>query len=390
MKAAGLRESAAGAWQGLGRAVRVFAAVAASAGLVGLAGCASDRPKPVALENLAGKPTLSVAWSARAGGVDFPLRPSVAGDRIASVDADGAAVVRRLDTGAEVWRASAGSKVSAGAGFDGTRMAVVTRSNELLVLRDGKVQWRKRLGSKVSTAPLVAGERVFVMGVDRGVDAFDAEDGRYLWRYARPSDALTLSQAGVLSSYQDTLLIGQGARLTGLDPTRGTVRWEVALATPRGTNEVERLADLVGPPARVDTVVCARAFQSAVGCADVSRASLLWSRNTGGTEAVAADARMVVGADGSDRLSGWRRETGELAWNHERLLNRGLSGGVSDGKVVVFGDSQGYVHVFAPDDGRTLARGETDGSAVIGTPILRDGRVIVSTRKGGLYALRLP
>jgi len=46
------------------------------------------------------------------------------------------------------------------------------------------------------------------------------------------------------------LLVGQGQRLTGVDPLRGSVRWEVPLANPRGTNEVERVADLVGPLSR--------------------------------------------------------------------------------------------------------------------------------------------
>jgi outer membrane protein assembly factor BamB len=43
----------------------------------------------------------------------------------------------------------------------------------------------------VVTAPLVAGERVFVVGVDRSVQAFDAATGRLLWVMRRPGDALT-------------------------------------------------------------------------------------------------------------------------------------------------------------------------------------------------------
>ena len=87
-------------------------------------------------------------------------------------------------------------------------------------------------------------------------------------------------------------------RLAGVDPLRGSVQWEVAMASPRGTNEVERLADLVGPPLRIGDTVCARAFQSAVACADVSRGALLWSRNVGGIRAIGGDAERVVGRIG--------------------------------------------------------------------------------------------
>jgi outer membrane protein assembly factor BamB len=50
----------------------------------------------------------------------------------------------------------------------------------------GREFWRKRVPSSVVTPPLVAGERVFVMGVDRAVHAFDAIDGRRLWTSAAP------------------------------------------------------------------------------------------------------------------------------------------------------------------------------------------------------------
>ena len=140
-----------------------------------------------------------------------------------------------------------------------------------MVFDAGKLLWRQRVPSRVVTPPLVAGERVFVMSVDRVVHAFDVLDGRRLWTLQRPGDALTLSQAGVIAAYKNTLLVGQGPRLAALDPLRGTLQWEVPMASPRGTNEVERLADLLGPALRLGDKVCARAFQSAVACVDASR-----------------------------------------------------------------------------------------------------------------------
>ena len=151
---------------------------------------------------------------------------------------------------------------------------MVTSDNELVTFEGSKELWREQLKSRVSTAPLVAGERVFVMGVDRAVHAFDAKDGKRLWTLQRPGEALTLPQTGVLAAFKDTLIAGQGPRLAGIDPTRGTLRWEVPVASPRGTNEVERLADLVGPArARWATRLCARSFQAAVGCVDADDAA---------------------------------------------------------------------------------------------------------------------
>jgi outer membrane protein assembly factor BamB len=74
-----------------------------------------------------------------------------------------------------------------------------------------------------------------------------------------------------------------------VDPLRGTLRWEVPVSNPRGTNEVERLADLIGPVTRLGDTLCVRAFQSSVGCVDAVRGSLLWSRHAGGINAIGGD-----------------------------------------------------------------------------------------------------
>src|SRR5207244_3612237 len=142
------------------------------------------------------------------------------------------------ETGAEVWRGNAGAPLAAGVGSDGRYAAVVTRDNEVVAFDNGKTIWHARVPSRGITPPFVAGERVFVMTIDRVVHAFDAVDGRRLWTLQRPGDALTLAQAGVVTSYRDSLLVGQGVRMAAVDPLRGTLRWEVPLASPRGTNEV--------------------------------------------------------------------------------------------------------------------------------------------------------
>jgi outer membrane protein assembly factor BamB len=260
------------------------------------------------------------------------------------------------------------------------------------VLDQGAKLWSTRLASRTTTAPLVAGERVFVLGVDRVVHAFDALDGRRLWAVQRPGEALTLAQPGVLAAYRNTLVAGIGALLTGIDPTTGSVRWEVPLTVPRGTNEVERLNDLVGPALRLGDQFCARAFQTAVGCVAIAgpdRASLRWSRLAGGQQAIGGDADYLFGADGSDRLSAWKTPGGELAWSNERLLYRGLSAPLSLGKAVVFGDADGQVHFLDRAEGRTLQRLPTDGSAVVGQPVLSNGTMLVVTRNGGLFAFRI-
>jgi outer membrane protein assembly factor BamB len=367
---------------------RVFF-VAAAAAVVALGACSSsDKPKPTPLEPVAQQLLARIVWTQRLGTTPLPLAAVARGGQFVVAAGDGTVAAYRAADGTPVWSGSAGAPVVAGVGSDGRFAAVVTRDNELVVFDQGAVKWRQRLPSRVSTAPLVAGERVFVMGVDRVVQAFDVLDGRRLWRLARPGDALTLAQPGVLAAYKDTLLAGQGARLAAIDPLRGSVRWELPLAAPRGTNEIERLADLVGPALRVGERVCARAFQAAVACADVERASLLWSKTVGGTNPVGGDDSLIVGADANDRITAWRPGSGEVAWTSERLLHRDLSGAVLWGRAVVFGDYEGQLHFLDRETGNPLARLATDGSPVLATPVVEGRTLLVTTRAGGVYAIR--
>ncbi len=353
-----------------------------------LAACAADRPDPTPLETYEPKIAGSQVWQLQMSGFNFPMLPAVRDGVFFVADNSGDVVAVQAEDGVVRWRAELREPLSAGVGSDGRYASVVTRGNEVVVLDNGRELWRKRVASTVVTPPLVAGERVFVMGVDRAVHAFDVLDGRRLWTVQRPGDALTLAQASVVAPFGNSLLVAQSARLAAVEPLQGQLQWEVPMATPRGTNEVERLADLVGPLVRVGDRVCARAFQNAVACADARRGALLWSRNVGGGNAVASDAERVYGADASDRITAWRASNGDVAWTSERMLFRGLSGALAAGPVVVFGDSEGWVHFLSTADGEPQLRLPTNSSGVVGTPTLSGSTMLVATRNGGLYAFR--
>ena len=355
-----------------------------------LAACSMGPDKPKPKDVAAVKPAIAgrVVWKSSISDVEFPLSVAVNGTTFTVAASDGTLMALDADKGRQLWTGKAGSALSAGVGSDGRVAAVVTRDGQVVVLEAGRVLWKRPIGTRVVTAPLVAGDRVFVVGVDRSVTAFDVQNGAKLWTVQRPGEALTLAQAGVVTAFKDTLLVGQGPRLAGLDPSSGAVRWEVPLASPRGSNEVERLADLVGPAVRVGDVVCMRAFQAAVGCVNAENGSLVWTKNVGGREGVAADAQYLYAADGSDRITAWKAATGEVVWTSDAYLYRNLSTPFSLGPAIVFGDFEGYLHFLSADRGVAQLRLETDGSPIAAPPALSGTTVLVVTREGGLFGLR--
>ena len=374
-------------------AVRLTRAVSAAllivVAVVG-AGCSSgpDKIKPT---ELAPNPALlgvRLAWSARMGALDFPLEVKVNGDNVTLASADG--VLRSFDarSGAALWQSANLGRIAAGVGSDGRLAAVVTRDNELITLDAGRELWRQKLPAPSYTAPLVAGGRVFLLTADRSVSAFDGNSGRKLWNQQRPGEALVLRQAGVLLAVGETVVAGIGGRLLGLNPANGAVKWDAPIASPRGTNDIERLVDLVGRPARDGNVVCARAFQSAVGCVDAVRGTLLWTKPASGSVGVAVDENYLFGTEGDGKIIAWRRADGERAWDSERLRYRELTAPLLIGRSIAVGDGSGLVHWLSRDDGSLLTRMATDGSAVATTPVLAGGTLVVVTRNGGIFGFK--
>jgi outer membrane protein assembly factor BamB len=373
---------------------RAARALGAAALVVALSGCsvlptflggAAEKPKPAELPPNAALIAVRPAWTARVGQVNLPLSVSVSGNTVAVASSDGTVALLDAATGRDVWRASAGGPLAAGVGTDGSVVAVVNRSNELVALSAGKEAWRQKLGAVAFTAPFVAGGRVFVLTADRAVSAFDGQTGRRLWSQQRPGEALVLRHSGVMLAVGDTLVVGLSGRLVGLNPLNGSVRWEAPLATPRGINDVERLVDLVGGVSRVGDTVCARAFQASVGCVNAARGAVLWTKRANGFEGLHGDEQLVFGTESDGKVIAWRREDGERVWVNERLHYRGLTAPLALGRSVVVGDSTGLVHLLSREDGSLLNRLSTDGSAIAAAPVVAGNTLVVVTRNGGIH-----
>ncbi len=360
--------------------------------LVGLlAACGSSpRPKPAELGNVAVKQDLQKGWSFALGALDFPMSPAITANLIGLASSQGTVLALDARNGQEVWRASVGAPLSAGVGSDGERFAVVTRGNELVTLQAGKVLWRQKLPAQSFTPPLVAGQRVFVLMADRSVMGLDGATGRVLWTQQRPGEPLVLRQAGVLLPVNDTLVAGLSGRLVGLNPTTGALRWDAPLATPRGTNDLERLVDIVAPVSRVGDSVCARAFLAQVGCVNAARGGVQWTRAAVSDQGLSGNANLMVGTESNGVVTTWQRSTGERLWETDRLRYRRLSAPLVTEKGVLVADEAGFIYLLSLTDGALLNRITLDGDALISAPQAMGSGFLMVSRKGLVQSLRFP
>jgi outer membrane protein assembly factor BamB len=380
----------AGPW---GRAAAHMALAALSVIVVlSSTGCASKREdaKPTPLAEF--KPALSVrvAWSRSIGSArGLPLQPAAVENAIYVAAANGTLARLAPDTGRTVWRIDVGHPIVAGVGSDGFTVAVVTRKGELLAFdADGKLRWRATLTSDGITPPLVGRGVVVVRTSDQRVGAFAADDGKRRWLFQRQQPALTLRAPTELAFAGDNVVVGFPAgRMLAIGLANGAARWELAVSEPRGTTEVERLADVVGPVAVAGADVCAASFQGRVSCAEAGNGTLRWTRELSAGNGVAIDAAQVYSVDVSSHVLAFRRDAGASQWRNHTLAQRKLTAPLALPSAVVVGDLEGHVHFLAPSDGQLLARVRVDRSAVVVTPRAWAAGAVVATQDGTIALL---
>lgn len=370
------------------RVLLVAPLIAALLGGCGLFGEKKTPPSP--LPDFQSTLAVGTAWRVSVGsGRGTFLQPAVAENAVYAAAVNG--TVLRVDpaSGTVVWRTDVDARISAGVGADGFTVAVATPRGEVIALdADGGIRWRAQATSDVVDPPLVGRGLIIVHSTDHRVAAFESDTGKRRWIYGRQLPALTLRATTEMAFAGDNVLIGfPGGRLVAVALSNGAARWEAAIAEPRGTTEVERLADVLGPVVVGGGMACAAAFQGRVTCADASTGSLRWSRELRAGAGVARDARSVYAVDVASELHAFAAEGGASLWRNDRLSYRELGTPLALGDSTVVGDLAGYVHFLSAAEGAFVARVQVDSSAITARPMQWNDGVVVLTSDGTLALL---
>lgn len=349
-------------------------------------------PAPSPLQANPAQEAAQVAWRASVGnGAALPMQIAVQGDQVLVATMRGRIQAFAASNGASAWSFDVGQTLAAGIGFDGTTAAVVTAQAELLAIRSGQVLWRVPLQNQSATAPLVAGGRVFVLGSDHSVSAYDGNNGFLLWnqKSSIPAGRLVLSQPALLMPAYGALFAGVAGNVVSFNPDTGEALGDIPLASPRGVTDLSQVVDVLTPASRVGESLCARAYQSTVGCINLPAGKLEWVQPHVGTTGLGGNAQLVVGGDNNDVLTAWARQSGQPVWKNESFKHRRLSAPLVAGNHVVVGDGQGYVHVLSASTGELRNRIRVDDSAIQIAPVLVGNTVVAVSNKGTVVGLQL-
>lgn len=354
-------------------------------------------PKPTPLAEVKSTLTMAPAWRATVGQAgNFLFVPAVSDGLVFAAGADGALAAFDAQSGTQKWRIVANrAGLSAGVGAGERTVVVATAKGEVLAFdATGAEKWKATVSSEVLAPPLVVDGLALVRSNDNRIHAFALGDGKRRWTYQRTAPALVLRNFGGLVAGGGSVYAGfAGGKLVALAVSNGTVRWEATVASPRGSTELERIADVTGLPVLRERTVCAVAYQGRAACFETVNGQAVWTRDVSSQTGMAMDARYAFVSDERSSVFGIAAETGSSLWKQDKLQWRGLSAPLSIGRAVVVGDFEGVLHAMAREDGSFIGRATTDGGWIAAPPLAlnlpRGEGILVQTRKGGLFAFGL-
>jgi outer membrane protein assembly factor BamB len=350
--------------------------------------------KPAELVDFKPGIELIKTWQADVGaGAPYAFSPDTDGEAIYAAGREGRVVKLDLATGRELWRIDTAQPLSAGVGVGDSLVVVGTAKGQLLAFKtaDGAPAWSTKLSAEILTPPVAANGVVVARSNDGKVYLLDSASGKQRWSYNRTLPALTLREQGHLLLSSNAVYAGHaGGKLTALALNNGAPLWEVNVALPRGATELERIADVAGPLAEDDRLICAAAFQGRVACFDRISGNAAWARDFSALRGVALDERFVFAVDERGTVAAFDKSRGTNPWKQDKLRDRKLSSPVALAeRYVAVGDFQGQIHLLNVEDGAFSARAASDGSPINSVMIPLKSGLIVQTENGGIYAYRL-
>lgn len=342
-----------------------------------------SRPKTPPLPAIQPTAQLADVWRVSAGkSENFVFSPAVVGGTVYAANRDGS--ILRIDDGRLVWKIDTGKSLSGGVGASEKMLVVGTEKGEVLAYSaDGKPMWQGSVSSEVLSPPEVSDDMVFVRSADSRIQAFAADDGSRKWNYQRATPALTLrTHAGLVTTPSLVLAGFPGGKLVAINRSKGAAVWEATVALPKGSTELERIADVTSLPVIAGREVCAVAFQGRVACFELSSGNTVWTRDISSAAGLDIDTQNLYVSDDNGAVHALDRATGASLWKQDKLVRRSPGKPIAVGAYVAVADAEGIVHLLQRENGAFAARLSGDGSS-IDAPMQPYGRAFISQSRAG-------
>lgn len=362
-----------------------------------LAACASDNVEPPAKLTDIAKPALKIhdLWSRSIAGNDAVMRlnltPASDGSNVYAATHAGSIYALSLADGSIRWQTKTRLPLSAGPAVGQGIVVTASSGGEVVALDPGtgKILWKSDVDGEILAVPAIGPGMVVVRTTDGRIVALAADSGRELWKASYDVPRLILRGAADPVITENMVIEGMsGGQLVSLNPDDGKQLWSATVATPKGSNELARIADVNGVMGVSGDSIYAAAYHGPVVAVSRANGQVLWSRDIASYTGATADKDEVYVTDLESGVWALDRSNGAPIWTQPVLRARALTVPVPYGDAVVVGDLQGYIHFISKRDGSLMARDRLGGDPITAPPLVVGDVLIIQSDDGKIGAFK--
>lgn len=353
-----------------------------------------DDVKPPA-ELVAFKPQIDIdrVWSEQIGDGSGETRVNLSigygGDTIYAAGRYGTVKAMNAETGDVQWKVETDVELISGPSVGDGLLLLGGMNGEVLALSrsDGSRRWLARTSSEVLAKPVVSDGVVVARSLDDRLFGFAVEDGARLWSVEQSMPSLTVRGKSSPIAFDGTVAVGfDNGQVLAFDVSDGTQVWQQTVAVPGGRTQIERMVDLDGQLARMDTDLFAASLHGRVAGMALESGRVFWVRDMSSFTGVSVAGPRLYVTDDESHVWALDRRSGASLWQQKKMARRQLGVPVGYRDYVVAGDFEGYLHWLDRAEGAIVGRTRVDDWALTAAPVVGDGLLYVLSEGGRLVA----
>ncbi|MEO0367452.1 MAG: outer membrane protein assembly factor BamB [Pseudomonadota bacterium] len=334
---------------------------------------------------------IGVGEGTGAGGI--VISPALLGANIYAAAVNGRIVKADAQTGRVVWDTRLKKKtITGGVGVGGGLVLVGTSQGVVHALNqsDGAEAWNTKLDSEILASPVIEDDVVIARSGDGKVYGLAAYDGEILWTISRQLPRLTLRGDSEPLVLNGAAIAGfADGTLAAVEAKTGRALWDFPISFPRGTNEIDRLADIDTKPLLVGDFIYVSSYQEIMHALNIKQQGIAWSTSVSSYHPIAFDSAYLYLSDRHGVVHKIDRTDGAKVWSQDALRLFTTSAPIAVGPYVLISDGDGSIYTMRKRDGQLVGKHGLGAKTIVGEPIVDSDTIYFIDSDGTLRSLNV-
>lgn len=267
----------------------------------------------------------------------------------------------QIKYGIEASGALAGESLYVG-GLDGIMYSINAET--------GQFNWKFDTKAEITSQPLIHNGIVYFLNGASSLFSLEAKTGRQMWVYSRQETTTKMTIRGGSRPTFNNGVIYSGfsdGSVVAINAATGTPQWEVSL------NKNGRFKDIDATPVIDEDHIYINSYDDKLYCLSKANGSIVWNYKTGGATAPVLTGSKLVFSTSTGSVISLNKKTGDELWKKTNINGIATEPLLVNG-FVVFGESQGSLKALdlltgadkaAFDPGRgIMSRPSADGNSL--------------------------